>query len=144
MAVDSPLSANSTYMRWYGPKVTAQIENKIRANVLEGAVFLQAHYRGMFDLPKTGRWYVTDSGGMYQASAPGEPPAIKEAKLYASMDYTIPKKFGDIIYSSVGTSVKYAKELEFGHMYAEPRPFMRVGLYESVDELISIMGKPVM
>jgi hypothetical protein len=68
----------------------------------------------------TGRTY-----GSHTASAPGEPPAVRYGDLRRSIGR---EKVGGTI--RVGSGLKRAAALEFGHRYSSgrilaPRPFMR-------------------
>jgi hypothetical protein len=56
---------------------------------------------------KTGRWY--------QASAPGEPPAIKSSRLFKSVTHKVERQAGGLWVGAVGTNVQgYPHALEFG------------------------------
>jgi phage gpG-like protein len=77
--------------------------------------------------PRSGRWYRIGktptkqnramgqkTGRWYQASAPGEPPAIKTSRLFKSVTHRVERRLSDSWVGMVGTNVPYAPYLEFG------------------------------
>jgi phage gpG-like protein len=70
--------------------------------------------------PKSGRRYRR-GGGMHQASAPGEAPAVDLGQLINSIQI---RDESDLT-SVVGTNVEYATALEYGTRKMAPRPVWR-------------------
>ena len=77
--------------------------------------------------PRHGRWYRigktptkqnramgATAGRWYQASAPGEPPAIRSSRLFHSVTHKVERESGGRWSGVVGTIVTYARALELG------------------------------
>lgn len=74
----------------------------------------------LFEEPKSGNiyWY---NGSNYQASAPGEPPAIRSGFLYDSFRVVKVNQYA----WGIRSMAPYAELLEFGGVYIYPRPYIR-------------------
>jgi len=94
----------------------------------------------MKNTPKTGRWYIGKSGRKYQASAPGEAPAIDTGTLINSLrtDAGTDEQGNPVGYIHM---VGYGLILEFGlGKNIRPRPFIRPSIrsltHEKAKEII--------
>ncbi len=71
--------------------------------------------------------YIKESMTPNGPSAPGEPPAVDTGRLRASITHRVETESGEVV-AYVGTNVEYAKDLEFGTVKMQPRPFMVPGI----------------
>jgi hypothetical protein len=81
-------------------------------------------------------------GSAYQASAPGEPPAVRTGRLrqsfYMTVDPTSDENEGYTV--KIRTTVKYADDLEFGNEIIDPRPYLAPTIEKSMPEIIRILA----
>jgi hypothetical protein len=82
-----------------------------------------------FSAPKSGRIYRRPGGGFYQASAPGEPPAIASGRLKGSITPPQVGRAGNLLVGQIRITAPYAVKLERGIGLA-PRPFARPAVEE--------------
>lgn len=102
--------------------------DKVAADVADGvkavAITVQSDVRKRLGSPGTGRVYKG-----HQASAPGEPPAVRTGTLRRSIQIDLSglsnKRNPSV---RVGTNLAYARYLEFGTRIMAARPFMRPSL----------------
>jgi hypothetical protein len=101
-----------------------QIERAMRESVLA----LENKVKQLHTGPRHGRWYRIGKtptkgnkamgmkvGRWYQASAPGEPPAIRSSRLFKSVTHKVERQGDGVWLGQVGTNVKdYPPALEFG------------------------------
>lgn len=100
---------------------------------------------------RTGRVY-----GDHQASAPGEPPAPLSTDLRRSITHTPVMWDGDIASAEVGSSMPYARILEFGGIISRiskqgnayvirilPRPYFSATWLEEEEHIQRLMDKAV-
>lgn len=96
---------------------------------------VRTHILEQMAKPKTGRWYIVPGTRVkYQASAPGEYPAIRTGQLRSSI------RVADIVGANfvrvlVGTYTRHGARLELGL-----RPWLRRAFYEMKGEIQKIMG----
>lgn len=91
---------------------------------IQDAVFaLRAQFAALFGGGKTGRLYPRPRpvGGVYRASAPGEPPAIRSGALFRSLRESFP----EALTGELRIGAPYAAFLEEGTPRMAPRPFIR-------------------
>jgi hypothetical protein len=77
---------------------------------------------------RTGRMYtIPGTNKEYQASAPGEPPAIQLGDLFKSVKGGVDKE-NDKVIGYVGTDLDHGRVLEFGRRdgHMAPRPWLRI------------------
>lgn len=108
-----------------GRVVEAHLE-ELHANILQS-----------FEEPKSGETYARDDGSLYQASAPGEPPAIKEGELFASFERAM---LGELA-GAVWTDDEKAVWLNYGAGAVEPRPFWEPTLDQTREAFIADMER---
>jgi HK97 gp10 family phage protein len=90
--------------------------------------------------PGKGRWYrVPGTKRRYQASEPGDPPAIRTGVLRKTLHYAIAETDGEME-GMVGSSQKYAPMLEFGTSTMSPRPWLRPSFEEAGVSVKAIMS----
>jgi hypothetical protein len=106
---------------------------------------------------RTGRVYRVPGtdGATYQASAPGEPPAVRLNELRRNINVSDVKVEGDEVSVAVGVdeeAVKYARRLELGgysktknggSVYIAPRPYLRPTFFEQESTVINILERAV-
>lgn len=81
-----------------------------------------AKIRASMRAGKSGRMYYKPGGGMYQASAPGEPPAVRTGKLLNSLRR---RKSNRGLRIKITAEVRHGKWMEEGTGKVAPRPFMK-------------------
>jgi hypothetical protein len=69
-------------------------------------------------------------GGAYQASAPGEAPAVRTGRLRQSFHAMIIKNSQTTWKASITTNVEYADALEHGTVKVSARPFIQIAIEE--------------
>lgn len=99
---------------------TASVSRRIRA-YLRG---VKGEIERLMRLPKSGHFYKKPNGRLYQASAPGEAPAIRTGRLLRSVKEAFPSWTTGII----TVDVEYADYLERGTSKMRKRPFVRPAL----------------
>jgi hypothetical protein len=77
-----------------------------------------------FQAPKSGREYRRPSGGVYRASAPGEPPAIRTGNLRDSISEPDVRETAPGVVGEIEITAPYALGLEEGRGRVAPRPFV--------------------
>lgn len=99
---------------------TTRVSRVIRAYLRD----LKAEIARLMRLPKTGRRYQKPNGRFYQASAPGEAPAVRTGALLRSVKEAFPKwSTGEL-----SIDANYAGFLERGTARMRARPFVRPAL----------------
>lgn len=84
------------------------------------------------------------SGQLYQASAPGEPPAVRTGTLRRSFTQRVlglRKSSGIEVVASLETRNRYAKYLQEGTKSMEPRPFVEPIIKEAMPEIERILNR---
>lgn len=110
---------------WHGPAVYAEIATKSDKLINAAALEVRTEAQNSMRPPKSGRIYkVPNFAKTYQASAPGEAPAIRTGNLRSS----IITEFIGKCHRRIGTNVEYAKYLELGTKRIGARPFLRPAL----------------
>lgn len=112
--------------------LTSNVDKAIREMGKEGkerlesaAIEVYNETQRKFSGPKTGRWYTKPSGGRYQASAPGEPPARPTGRGAASVKWVGPRHYGGAMKAAVGTTAEHMAKLETGIYPAGPKSEVR-------------------
>jgi hypothetical protein len=78
--------------------------------------------------------------GFYRASAPGEPPATRLARLRQSVKYSVRRGRDDAV-GVVGTPLEYGVYLEKGTGKMRPRPWLSVGFGRSRAKVRAILTR---
>lgn len=100
-------------------RLTAEVQVGRAGQHLESAVKVTL---GPDSGPRTGREYVVSkSGPLHVASAPGEPPAVRDGRLRLSITHSAPAWDGNVVSTEVGTNVEYARRLEWGGVSTVPK-----------------------
>lgn len=76
------------------------------------------------------------------ASSPGNPPAVDTGRLRASITHRLEWEAGGAA-AYVGTSVEYARHLEFGTSKMEPRPFLRPAVLINRQKIAETIAKGI-
>lgn len=80
-------------------------------------------------------------GAAYQASAPGEPPAVRTGRLRQSF-YMIINMLNEHTYEvSLRSNVFYADDLEAGTDHVDARPFIEPMLKKKMVQILAIQNK---
>lgn len=103
-------------------KKIAELEKALAELLDREAKVVLANIRSAMRSPKSGRIYITKSG-TYQASAPGEAPAVRpgSGKLIGSLRA---RKSNRGLRVRIAAEIGYGKFLENGTKFIDPRPFM--------------------
>lgn len=94
-------------------KAIGEIEEEAKERLEAAAIEVYNETQRKFSGPKTGRWYTKPSGGRYQASADGEPPARPTGRLATSVKWRGPRDLR-AMKAQVGTPLEYGAKLETG------------------------------
>lgn len=90
--------------------------------------------------PRSGRFYrVPGTNALYQASAPGEPPASRTGRLRTSIDTSATSNES----VKVGTPVIYGLHLERGTSRMRPRQFIRPGFEQARGKIQEALSRPI-
>lgn len=77
-------------------------------------------------------------GAAYQASAPGEAPAVRTGRLRQSFHMDISKTVYDTYRVTIASNVYYADDMEYGSARVDPRPFVEPALQKSMLQILAI------
>ncbi len=99
--------------------------------IREFIIDLKSKFYELFGGIKTGRFYYRPKpkGGRYQASAPGEPPAIRSGNLLRSIKESFPSQ----LKGEITIRAPYAIYLEEGTPKMATRPFVRPAINSVTD-----------
>lgn len=104
--------------------VLEALNGRIERNVERACIYLQNQTKRTLTGQRSGRIYrVAGTKQRYQASAPGEPPAVRTGMLRNSIKYTV-HGVGLSVKGVVGTGLQYGEWLETGTSKMAPRPFL--------------------
>jgi len=123
----------------------AALRQPAERSVLKAALYFEGAVKKKLTGPRTGRIYrIGKRGRTYQASAPGEPPAVKTGKLRQSIAHVGPTWDGDSVSAEVGSRLVYAARLEFGGTDSRgvrilPRPYLSATFLEEEANLTRIL-----
>ncbi len=152
------LSTPDVTVYWYGAGVKSEFVSEVKKRLLKAALMVERKAKELMAEAKHGRWYLKpNTSAMYQASAPGEAPAVRTGVLQSSVSHTQPKMGIDgIIHCYVGSDIDYALYLELGvkrqdiGIEAEggdwrvaPRPWLRPALDMNRAAIVAIMRAPL-
>lgn len=108
---------------WNYPKLSAKLRSSLARTVRIHSLRVSADIRASFRAPKTGRIYYYN-GRRYQASAPGEPPAIRSGDLYRNVSPIFSQGGLQARIDPSQNDIFYAPWLEEGTTRMEPRPYL--------------------
>lgn len=83
--------------------------------------------------------YVPGTRKRYQASSPGEPPAIATSDLFKSISTSVEKELGGVV-GKVGTDQIQGKMMELGTRHVAPRPWLRISFEKVERKVMTILG----
>jgi hypothetical protein len=106
-----------------GPGFNAAVERQMKRIILDKLNDVRNFMIEEFSQPKSGRIYRRPGGGSYQASAPGEPPAVRTGRLRDSISEPRIAHSGNTVAGEIRIRAPYAGRLEFGRGIAA-RPFV--------------------
>ena len=98
------------------------IHRQVHPQISDALFDLRGIFAEQFGGVKTGRMYRRPGGGFYQASAPGEPPAIRSGELLRSIGQPT---FPAPNVGQIRIGAPYAGKLERGTVKVAARPFVR-------------------
>lgn len=114
--------------------ITAEFERAVArqaSQIMEEKLFdLRETIIGEFGGAKSGRIYRRPHGGSYQASAPGQPPAIRTGNLLRSISQPKVGKSGHFLVGVLEIAAPYTGFLEHGTSRMSPRPFIAPAIRE--------------
>ena len=122
--------------------VQAVLESRINRNVERACQHLTNQVKKTLTGQRSGRLYRvagTVTGQRYQASAPGEPPAVRTGRLRNDIKYVVFHTGGFNVRGLVGSTLAYAAPLEMGTSRIRRRPFLRVTFEQQRLRMIQIM-----
>lgn len=90
---------------------------------------------------KSGRFYRRSSGEKYRASAPGEPPAIKDGNLSRSIKTMVLVRAA-FVAGILSANTRYARFLELGTTRMLPRPYLRPAIMKKKSEIVRELQRP--
>ena len=135
--------SNVIWEYWQPEIVIKSIKNNARVQLEKACQMVVDKIKASMLESKSGREYPV--GWLkYQASAPGETPAVMFGLLYDNVEYRIEDR-GDELVGIIGVnldddSIGYAMYLELGTSKMKPRPYLRTKLEENEDEILKILG----
>lgn len=100
---------------------TRSVKRQVQPTISEALFDLRGIFNELFGGIKTGRMYRRPGGGRYQASAPGEPPAIRSGELLRSIGQPT---FPAPNVGQLRIGAPYAGKLERGTVKVAARPFV--------------------
>lgn len=139
--------------KWSGPQAEALIRQAVARNLAAAAIVVKTKAKILLSLPGTaqairamsyrygGRKYnVKKKGTVYGAvvSDPGEPPRKQTGRLRGSVAHEVDR---DKLTARVGTNVVYGRWLELGTSKMAARPWLRRALFESREQIKSILAR---
>lgn len=130
-------------------KLTAGMEKSVE----QAAIFLEGKIKETLGSGnRSGKMYkVPGANRRYQASAPGEAPAVMLSNYMNSITHVVQKKPGEIV-GIVGTNQKQGRRLEFGFVGVDargrrynqaPRPHMRKTYEKNKQEIIKRLSRRI-
>lgn len=106
-------------------EVVAELRTSAELAVDRAGLYLEGEVKrtlGPEGGARTGRTYpASKTGPDHQASAPGEPPAVRDGGLRQSITHSAPVWDGWNVSTEVGTNLEYARILEWGGVVVVPR-----------------------
>ena len=123
--VRTPMAGKITF---FSSEILHDVDSRIERAMRETVYLLENRIKELQTGPRHGRFYRIGKtptkgnkamgikkGRWYQASAPGEPPAIKSSRLFKSVTHKVEHRGDGLWIGQVGTNVKdYPAALEFG------------------------------
>jgi hypothetical protein len=97
------------------------IHRQVHPQISDALFDLREIFNELFGGIKTGRMYRRPGGGFYQASAAGEPPAIRSGELLRSIGQP---RFPAPNVGQLRIGAPYAGKLERGTVKTAARPFV--------------------
>jgi len=123
MAVDVKFTDNSR-------EAMRQINQTFKTRMEDACMEVQNTVVETLSGSRSGRfYYVPGTRKIYQASAPGEPPATATARLRQSIAHEVSR---DGRVGAVGTDIPYGPGLEYGTKRVAARPWLRRSFEESL------------
>jgi len=120
-------------LTWKGKEISDAINRVSNARLDDLGHLLVKEIRKTISQKGTGKKYVSPTGRVHVASAPGKPPVIWHGGLHGSIFFIVTET-GNVFLMHVGTGGKigeYGKCLEFGTENMAARPWLGVTLEQS-------------
>jgi hypothetical protein len=123
------------------PEVNDTIKKELISRLFAATLVWRGAVVRKMQGPKSGKFYrVPTTGVMYQASAPGESPAIREGLLRVSYGTDVDK---EELIGFMGTDLDYGLYLERGTVHMEPRPVIEPAFMDVKDQITDLMKGPI-
>lgn len=106
------------------PEFQRSVERQVTPIMTEKLFDVRIFIIGEFGGAKSGRIYRRPGGGSYQASAPGQPPAIRTGELLRSISQPQVSRSGRFLVGTLTIGADYAGFLERGTGRMAARPFI--------------------
>jgi len=108
----------------YAKRFLEGVKDEVDAALKLIALSTEAEAKKLMSGRKHGAWYkVPGTSKRYQASAPGEAPAVRTGTLRRRITHDL-----DPGIARVGSNVQYHRFLEYGTKHMSPRPILRPAL----------------
>lgn len=120
-------------------RFTRKLKAEATSNLQKAGAFAERKLKQKVSGDRSGRIYADPAPGVdaYQASSPGEPPAVRTGNLKASIEHRTTAD-GSVL---VGSGVEYAAALELGTERMAPRPWLRTTIRQNSDKIATIIAK---
>jgi phage gpG-like protein len=113
-------------LEWNGDEFLNKLEMNVPQTLDAIGHYMVSKIRETLSQKGSGRIYSTGrSGGIHQASAPGEPPAVWSGELRRTVFFDKTKEEAEYLVK-VGSPSPYAARLEFGDSHIAKRPWLGI------------------
>ena len=144
----------ASFMTWHGTQVTAAVIAATKARLVAAALLVEGDAKRSMAEPKSGAIYVKpNTRAAYQASAPGEAPAVRTTALKTSITHEEPFRRFLTWHCFVGPDTgrlpgeenkSYPMYLELGTRKMKPRPYLRPALDRNRGKIKALfLGTPL-
>lgn len=130
--------ANTVQFKWNGGRAVQRIKAGAREGASHAAdIYIDTVKKLIRDTSKSGEVYRG-----IQASAPGEPPAVRTGRLLNGFKAQINNTTSGLSVR-ITNSAPYAAMLEYGTKKMAPRPFMRPALEKARPAIINAVAEAI-
>lgn len=120
---------------WHGGEVTQKLRGILAIRLEKAARLLRSHIRTRSSRSQPIRGTGTRARGL-DPSKPGEYPKKVIGMFRRSIAFEMDRKN---LIARVGSNLKYARFLELGTRKMRPRPWLRLGIAETLGQMKEIM-----